>query len=58
MTVDTLEELCNLVGNKLSQQDTAQAKIESMLDYLQEWNIIPFYNADKLDWLFGNDESY
>lgn len=51
-----VEDLCHMFSQPLSQQDAVQAKIERVLDYLVEWNVIDRYNADALDWIFGNEQ--
>lgn len=51
-----VEDLCHAFSQPLSQQDIVQAKIERVLDYLVEWNVIDRYNADALDWIFGNEQ--
>ena len=55
-TITTVEELCETVGETLNTQDEAQMKIESILNYLQEWGVIEEYNADRLDWVFSDEE--
>lgn len=34
----------------------AQSRIEVMLEMLKAWNVIPSYNADRLDWMFSNED--
>lgn len=53
--VRTVEDLCKLVGSK--DESIAQMNIEAILDYLQNWGVIENYNADKLDWIFSDNES-
>ncbi len=55
-TFTTVEELCETVGENLDTQDDAQMKIESILNYLQDWGVIGQYNADRLDWIFSDAE--
>ena len=52
--VRTVEDLCKLVGSK--DEPIAQARIEAILNYLQKWNVIEEYDADKLDWIFSDEE--
>lgn len=52
--VRTVEDLCKLVGSK--DESIAQARIEAILIYLQKWNVIEEYDADKLDWIFSDEE--
>jgi hypothetical protein len=56
--ITCVEELCNVVGCTLANEDTAQARIESILNYLQDNGVISKYNADKLDWMFSDDCCY
>lgn len=56
--ITDIEMLCNAVGCTLANEDTAQMKIEQILNYLQDNNVISGYNADKLDWLFSNECAY
>lgn len=53
--IGTVEELCKMVGSK--DESIAQMNIEVILNYLQDWDVIDHYNADKLDWIFSDDES-
>ena len=52
-----VEDLCNAVGCTLDDQETAQMKIEGILNYLVEWHVIDKYDADQLDWVFGDEET-
>ena len=54
-TITTVEELCEHVGT--DNEVCAQARIEAVLNYLQEWSVIEQYNADRLDWIFSDNES-
>lgn len=54
----TVEDICRLVGCSLSEQDTAQHKIEMLLSYLSDNNIIEKYDEDRLDCLFSDNEKY
>lgn len=53
-----VEELCNAVGCTLENEETAQMKVEQILNYLQDNGVIAEWNADKLDWVFSNEEIY
>ena len=55
-TLTTVEELCETVGENLDTQDEAQMKIESILNYLQDFGVIDRYDADRLDWIFSDTE--
>jgi len=54
--ITTVEELCEMAGESLNSQDEAQMKIESILNYLQDCGVIDHYNADRLDWVFSDEE--
>ena len=56
--ITNVEELCKIVGGTLELEDTAQARVEQILNYLQDNNVISGYNADKLDWIFSNECCY
>lgn len=56
--ITNVEELCKIVGGTLELEDTAQARVEQILNYLQDNGVITHYNADKLDWLFSNECTY
>lgn len=56
--ISDVEGLCNIVGCDIADEETAQMKIESILNYLQEWGVIKEYNADKLDWVFSDEQAY
>lgn len=58
VNITCVEELCTMVGCTLENEETAQMKIEQILNYLQDNNVISGYNADKLDWLFSDDQCY
>ena len=45
-----------MAGESLNSQDEAQMKIESILNYLQDCGVINHYNADRLDWVFSDEE--
>lgn len=53
-----IEGLCLMVGCDIKHELTASLKVEGMLNYLQEQGVIETYNADRLDYIFGNDEPY
>ena len=53
-----VEDLCLMVGCDIKHELTASLKVEGMLNYLQEQGVIETYNADRLDYVFGNDEPY
>lgn len=53
-----VEDLCEMVGYDIKHELEAQMKIEGMLNYLQKCGVIEEYNADRLDYVFGNDEPY
>ena len=56
--ITSVEELCAAVGCTLANEDTAQMKIEQILNYLQDNGVITSYNADKLDWVFSDECCY
>lgn len=56
--IHTVEELCEAVGCTLGQQETAQAKIESILSYLESCRVIDGFSEDRLDWVFSDSEIY
>lgn len=56
--ITNVEELCNLVGCTLENEETAQMKVEQILNYLQDNGVITEWNANKLDWMFGDEETY
>jgi hypothetical protein len=56
--ITSVEELCNLVGCTLENEETAQMKVEQILNYLQDNGVITEWNADKLDWVFSDEEIY
>ena len=56
--ITDVEGLCNAVGCHLENELTAQQKIESILNYLQDMGVIKEYNADRLDKVFSNEENY
>lgn len=51
-----VEDLCFMFSQPLSQQDVVQQKLERILDYMVEQGAIDRYNADRLDWMFGNEQ--
>ena len=53
-----VEELCNVVGCTLQEEDMAQYKVEQILDYLQQWNVIQEYNTEALDFIFSQEQIY
>ena len=54
--ITTVEDACHAFSQPLSNADMVQAKIERLLDYLQEEGVIDGYKADRLDWVFGNEQ--
>lgn len=56
--ITNVEELCNAVGCTLETEDNAQMKVEQILDYLLSFGVITHYDANKLDWVFGDEETY
>lgn len=56
--IHNVEELCEAVGCTLRESELAQKKIESILDYLIEWGVINQYSADKIDWIFSDEQSF
>ena len=56
--IHNVEELCEAVGCTLAGSELAQEKIESILDYLIEWGVINQYSADKIDWIFSDEQSF
>lgn len=57
-TLTCVEDLCNMVGCDIKHETDAEQKIEGILNYLQEQGVINEYNADRLDYVFGNDQPY
>ena len=53
-----VEDICVAVNCGIEHEDNAQQIIEGILNYLQECDVIKEYNADRLDFVFGNDEVY
>jgi hypothetical protein len=47
-----------MVGCDIKHENDAALKVEGMLNYLQDQGVIEKYNADRLDYVFGNDEPY
>jgi hypothetical protein len=56
--ITSVEELCNLVGCTLENEETAQMKVEQILNYLHDNGVITEWNADVLDWVFSDEETY
>lgn len=56
--ITDVEGLCNAVGCNLENELTAQQKIESILNYLQDMGVIKEYNSDRLDKVFSDEENY
>ena len=56
--ITDIEGLCNAVGCNIENEMTAQQRIESILNYLQETGVIKEYNADRLDRVFSDEEVY
>jgi hypothetical protein len=56
--ITDVDTLCHCVGCDLNTQEKAQTRIEIILNYLQEWNVIKEYDADRLDWIFSDEETY
>lgn len=53
--ITNVDDLCKHVGT--DNEVCAQARIEAILDYLQDWGVIDHYNADRLDWIFSDNEN-
>lgn len=53
-----VEELCNVVGCTLQEEDMAQYKVEQILDYLQQWRVIDGYKSSALDFIFSQEQTY
>ena len=53
-----VEDLCNTVGCSLQEEEYAQMKIEQILDYLQQWQVIDGYKASALDFIFSQEQAY
>lgn len=53
-----IEKLCQVVGCVLSEEQFAQKKIEEILLYLREWNVIEDFDEDRLDWIFSEEQTY
>ena len=56
--ITDVDTLCHCVGCTLETPEKAQTRIEIILNYLQEWNVIKEYDADRLDWIFSDEETY
>lgn len=55
--ITSVDELCGILNYTMDDQDRAQMNIESILNYLQDCGVIDHYNADRLDWIFSDNES-
>ena len=57
-TYTCAEDICIAVGYDIKHELKASLRVEGILNYLQEQGVIETYNADRLDYIFGNDEPY
>ena len=57
-TYTCVEDICIAVGYDIKHELEASVKVEGILNYLQAQGVIEKYNADRLDYIFGNDEPY
>lgn len=56
--ITTVEDLCHAFSQPLNQHEVVQARLERILDYLYENDIIGNYRADMLDNLFSDEQCY
>lgn len=56
--IQDVESLCNAVGCSIDDEEQAQVKLEQILNYLQEWGVIKNYDADRLDWVFSDEQCH
>lgn len=56
--ITTVEDLCHAFSQPLNQHEVVQARLERVLDYLYENDIIDNYRADMIDYLFSDEQSY
>ena len=54
----TVEDICQLVGCSIDNQERAQEKIEQLLMALRNLGVISGFNEDKLDLVFSDEQSY
>lgn len=57
-TLTCIEDVILIVGCSIRSEYEAEQKVKGLLNYLQEQKVIKEYNANRLDYLFGNDEPY
>lgn len=56
--ITTVEDLCHAFSQPLNQHEVVQARLERVLEYLYENDIIDNYRADMLDYLFSDEQCY
>lgn len=56
--ITTVEDLCHAFSQPLNQHEVVQARLERVLEYLYENDIIDSYRADMLDYLFSDEQCY
>ena len=56
--ITTVEDLCNVIGYELDDQEGAMCEMTNILLYLQSQGVIKEYNTRRLEWLFGDKETY
>ena len=56
--ITTVEDLCHAFSQPLNQHEVVQARLERVLDYLYENDIIDNYRVDMLDYLFSDEQCY
>lgn len=54
----TVEDVCHAFSQPLNQHEVVQARLERVLEYLVEQNVIEYYDEEKLDWVFSDECSY
>ena len=52
--ITTVEDLCHAFSQPLNQHEVVQARLERVLEYLYENDIIDNYRANMLDYLFSD----
>lgn len=53
--ITTAEDLCHAFSQPLNQHEVVQARLERVLEYLYENDIIDNYRANMLDYLFSDE---
>ena len=56
--ITTVEDLCHAFSQPLNQHEVVQARLERVLEYLVEQNVIEYYDEERLDWVFSDECCY